>query len=371
MATPLHHRGPFSHLILLFFCSNRVLLKKLLLDSGGLSSALEPLTYLDSTEDYDDGADKCGTFFSAWICPPEQACTFRYHALYASLLIGCLSSLLAGSKVEQDRRESPGPLENQKQDPESSSHPCPYLTSSHDLNFLLDDGSLLPANRGVVSGEVGMAEVESEYFRALLRGRFDEAQRSHGNDVHIRDVSRGMLLPVLHYLHGCRMTGDGNAAGHCPVLSSLVSLGLTGRDAMFQKTPLAQVMIGASRFLVPGLQRTSEDLCVTLLSSLTSEVGGRCPLKPSGTQKQHQAHISNSMDEDGESGTLRSILPQAYWFSQRYSFSRLGLSCLSILLCPQLPPSISSDCLLRLIQQADSTESLRQDLLSLATAALS
>lgn len=337
------------------------------MDSGCLSSALAPLTCLDGTED--DGTDKCGAFFSAWICPPEQACASRYHALYASLLIGCLSSLLAGSKVELDRRDNPVALENQKEDPDSSSHLCSYLTSSHDLNFLLDDGSLLPANRGAVSGEVGMAEVESDYFHALLRGRFDEAQRSHGDTVRIRDVSRGMLLPVLHYLHGCRMNGDG--ARRCPVLSSLVSVGLTAHDALFQKTPLAQVMMGASRFLVPGLQRTSEDLCVSLLSSLTYEVGGRCPLKPSVTQKQHQAHVSNSMEEDGERVTLCSFLPQAYWFSQRYSFSRLGLSCLSILLRPQLPPSVSSDCLLRLVQQADSTESLRQDLLSLATAALS
>ncbi|XP_053095392.1 armadillo repeat-containing protein 5 [Pangasianodon hypophthalmus] len=346
--------------------SNRVLLKKLLLDSGGLISALEPLVCLDGAEDEDDGADKCRTFLSAWICPPEQACASRYHSLYASLLIGCLSSLLAGSKVEPDRRESPGASEDQQQDsPESSSCPCPYLTSSHDLNFLLDDGSLLPASRGVVSGEVGVAEVESEYFRALLRGRFDEAQSSSGDAVHIRDVSRGMLLPVLHYLHGCRMTGNGDGAGRCLVLSSLLSGGLM-RHAVFHKTPLAEVMMGANRFLVPGLQRTAEDLCVSVLSSLASEVDLS---KPLSAQKRHRA--PNTVDEDGEDGTLRSVLPQAYWFSQRYSYSRLGLSCLSILLRPQLPPSVSSDCLLRLVRQADSTESLRRDLLSLAAAALS
>lgn len=334
-------------------CSNRVLLKKLLLDSRGLISALEPLVCLDGAEDEDGGADKCRTHLSAWLCPPEQACASRYHSLYASLLIGCLSSLLAGSKVELDRRECPGTLENQQQDPEFSSCLCPYQTSSHDLSFLLDDGSLLPASRGAVSGEVGLAEVESEYFRALLRGRFDEAQRSSGEAVHIRDVSQGMLLPVLHYLHGCRMTGDGDGAGRCLVLSSLVSGGLMGH-AVFQKIPLAEVMMGASRFLVPGLQRTAEDLCVSLLSLLASEIEGRCPSKPSGAQKHN----------------LRSVLPQAYWFSQRYSYSRLGLSCLSILLRPQLPPSVSSDCLLHLVRQADSTESLRQDLLRLATAAL-
>lgn len=338
--------------------SNRVLLKKLLLDSGGLISALEPLFCL---EDEDDGTDKCRTFLSAWICPPEQACASRCHSLYASLLIGCLSSLLERSKVKPD---SPGALENLRQDPDSSSCPCLYQTSDHDLSLLLDDGSLLPASRGVVSGEVGVAE--SEYFRVLLSGRFDEVQRSSIDAVRIRDVSRGMLLPVLHYLHGCRMSGDGDGGGRCLVLSSLVSGGLTGGHAVFQKTPLAEAMMGASRFLVPGLQRTAEDLCVSVLSSLASEVDGRFPREPPGTQKRHRAP-----DTTDEGGALRSVLPQAYWFSQRYSYSRLGLSCLSILLRPQLPPSVSSDCLLRLVRKADCTESLRQDLLSLATAALS
>ncbi|GAA6088311.1 armadillo repeat-containing protein 5 [Tachysurus ichikawai] len=344
--------------------SNRVLLKKLFLDSGGLISALQPLVCLDGDEDEDDGADKCRSFLSAWICPPEKVCASRYHSLYAALLIGCLSGLLAGSKVELDRRECHGVLEKlQHLDSDSSSCLCPYQTSDYDLNFLLDDGSLLPASRGVVSGEVGVAEAESEYFRALLTWKFDEAQRSSGDGVHIRDVSRGMLLPVLHYLHGCRMTGDG--AGRCLILSSLVSRDLMG-DTVFRKTPLAEAMIGASRFLVPRLQRTVEDLCVSILSCLVSEVEAQCRSK---TRKIHRA--ANTVAEDGKDGALLSILPQAYWFSQRYSYSRLGLSCLSLLLCAQLPPSVSSDCLLRLVQQADSTESLRQDLLSLATVALS
>lgn len=317
-------------------------------------SALDLLVCLDE----DDGTDKCRAFLSAWICPPEQTCASRCHSLYAALLIGCLSSLLAGSKVELDKRESPCVLEKQQQDPDSSSSSCPYQTSEHDLSFLLDDGRLLPASREAVSGEVGVAEAESEYFRALLRGRFNEAQRSSGDVVHIRDVSWGMLLPVLHYLHGCRVSGNGD--GRCLVLSSLVSEGLTG-NAEFQKTPLAEVMMGASRFLVPGLQRTAEDLCVSLLSSLAS----RYPSKASSHRM-----IASSMDEDGQVGTLPSVLPQAYWFSQRYSYTRLGSSCLSILLRPQLSPSVSSACLLRLVRQADGTDSLRQDLLSLATAAL-
>ncbi|XP_046721951.1 LOW QUALITY PROTEIN: armadillo repeat-containing protein 5 [Silurus meridionalis] len=340
----------FCVLSLPLITGNRILLKKLLLDNGGLSSALKPLLCLDGAED--DSADKCRTLLSTWICPPEQGCASGYHLLYASLLIGCLSCLVVGSKIETDR-----PLESPQQDLDSVSSPCLYQTSNHDVSFLLDDGSLLPANGGMVSGEVGMADAESEYFRALLRGQFDEAQRAGGGDaVHIRDVTPGMVLPVLHYLHGCRMTGDRDGGRHCPVLTSLLSKGLKGHP-VFEKTPLAEVMIGASRFLVPGLQRTAEDLCVSQMCSLASKAGSQSP--------------SKATDEASEDGTLSFVLPQAYWFSQRYSYSRLGLSCLSILLRPQLPPSISSDCLLRLVRQADSTESLRQDLLSLASAALS
>uniref|UniRef100_A0A4W4FX56 BTB domain-containing protein n=1 Tax=Electrophorus electricus TaxID=8005 RepID=A0A4W4FX56_ELEEL len=177
----------------------RILLKKLLLDSGALVSAS------------------------------------RLRSLYVSLLIGCLSSLVACSKVGLDRSKCVSDIAveapfNPVRSPQllrgpQISEPCPYQASSYDLSFLLDDGTLLPANRVAVAGEEGMEEVGSEYFRALLRGGFGEARRSSGEAVPIGDVSSGVLFPVLHYLHGCRMSSTTHV---CPLLSSLVSGGLAG-----------------------------------------------------------------------------------------------------------------------------------------------
>ncbi|XP_072550353.1 armadillo repeat-containing protein 5 [Salminus brasiliensis] len=397
--------------------SNRVLLKKLLLDSGGLAFALEPLSWLHLGEDESSHPDKCRTFLSAWLCAPEQVSISKLHTLYISLLIGCLSSILAASRVELERRKNgvdaavevpvspiqgPPTVERESSDcSQVSQIPCPYQASAHNLSFLLDDGTLLPANREAVAGDEGVEDVGSEYFRALLRGGFDEARKS--DSIPIGDVSGGMLLPVLHYLHGCRMKNSGvdRDAGRCLVLTSLASGGLKYLGA-FQKSPLAEVMIGASRFLVPALQKEAEDLCVSLLSSVASPPPARppSPAKPSAPEDQAKktkpdlgsvcgrltessARSSKTAPEkssaEGEAavGSLRYLLPQAYSFSQRYCYSGLGRACLSMLLRPReaqtfmLPPSLSADCFLRLAREVDSSESLRQDLLGLVTVALS
>uniref|UniRef100_A0A8C1A2F6 Armadillo repeat containing 5 n=1 Tax=Cyprinus carpio carpio TaxID=630221 RepID=A0A8C1A2F6_CYPCA len=196
---------------------NRVLLKKLLLDSGGLAAALELIGCHredDDDDDEDRQSDKCWAFLAGWLHPLEQPSPLRFKSLYVSLLIGCLSSLL------------------------------------HDLTFLLDDGTLLLANHEAVTGEDGAKDVGSEYFRALLMGGFGEAQKAKGEAIRIKDVNTGMLSPVLHYLHGCQK--------------------------VFQKTPLAEVMIGACRFLVPGLQRSAEELSVDLLYSVIRSLTKHC-----------------------------------------------------------------------------------------------
>lgn len=327
-------------------------MKKLLLDSGGLIATLEPLECLDSAGE-DDRARKCSAFLSPWSCPPDQVPLSQTHVLYASLLIGCLSSLRAGSKVTLDAR---GPVaEEPLQEDEAAEDVCPYRASVHDLEFELDDGTVLSANREALSGGRAGAEA-SEYFRALLTGGFDEAlQGAAGEPVHIGDVATGALLPVLHYLHGCRATVAGQQ--RCPVLSSLASWENPTPPGGFQESPLGEAMVGANRFLVPGLQTLAEELCVTLLDRLAST-----HWNPRGSS-QH--------------ATLCSLLPQAYRFSQRYSYPRLSRACLSSLLRPQearfapLPAPVSADCLVRLAREADSTEALRWDLLGLAAAALS
>lgn len=73
--------------------------------------------------------------------------------------------------------------------------------------------------------------------------------------------------------------------------------------------------------------------------------------------------------------TLAALLPQLYWFSQRYSYPALGRACLALLLGFQDSPSpfassVAADVLRRVAREADCTESLKQDLLRLVSAAL-
>ncbi|KAF4116128.1 hypothetical protein G5714_003617 [Onychostoma macrolepis] len=361
--------------------SNRVLLKKLLLDSGGLAAALDLIGCHrnDDDDDDDDGqSDKCWAFLAGWLHPLEQPSSLRFKSLYISLLIGCLSSLLSSSKEDrkncsadcQTRTETTQVLDNKSQPQQNQS--CPYLKATHDLNFLLDDGTLLLANHEAVTGEEGAKDVGSEYFRALLMGGFGEAQKAK--------ASHGLLRPPDE-VESC-----------------------LAEEKEFQKTPLAEVMIGACRFLVPGLQRSAEDLSVDLLHSVIRSLTKHCCLKdrmdagsvckgPEGSplltktevskcSKQHSKSSQSSKQvpsssSDTEAAWLRSLLPQVYWFSQRYSYLRLGQACLSILLRPQglhpapLHPSLSTDCFLRLAQEADCAEGLRKDILNLIKTALS
>lgn len=408
-------------------------MKKLLLDSGGLAAALELIDCHSDDDDNEDGqSDKCRTFLAGWLHPLEQVSSLRFKFLYVSLLIGCLSNLLSGSKEDRkncsiDSRTETTQVLDKSQTRQNQS--CPYLKATHDLTFLLDDGTVLPANHEAVTGEEGADDVGSEYFRALLMGGFGEAQKAKGEAIRIKDVNSGMLLPVLHYLHGCRLT-DGNE-GHasnqdtnCLVLASLVSGGLgrpqdevescLAEEKEFQKSPLAEMMVGACRFLVPGLQRAAEDLCIGLLHSvlnilikrccsngnttttsrmdvgsvckgpegspqLTKTEVSKCHSKPSQSSKQvpsSSSSSSNSSYTDTKGAWLRSLLPQVYWFSQRYSYLRLGQVCLSLLLQPQgvhpapLHPSLSADCFLRLAREADCAKGLRQDILNLVKTAL-
>ncbi|XP_031690650.1 armadillo repeat-containing protein 5 isoform X2 [Oncorhynchus kisutch] len=496
---------------------NKVLLKKLLLDNGGLLLALEPLGCNEDEEEEDHHTSECRQLLSDCLNSPQHVSAPQLHSLYFSLLIGCLSSLMGCPKtvrakrrcrvlspikplsVSQTGKASPPPLKKPR-----LVNICAYNDSTFDLLFLLDDGSQVSANREAVAGAEGTEVVGSEYFRALLRGSFGEAQGRTGEAIPIRDVSQGMLLPVLHYLHGCRLNKDGETAeeqgdeteregrGECQILGSLASEGLgVWRDwaeepspeaQSFQKTPLAETMMGACRFLVTELQREVEDLCVSLLSCSAKNAGriadvGKKPpsnmdqygsegesadeslanrtsglelsgseaqtdslaptvtagqaesLHGSGLQRcqqtegrQHSApgpgqkgisapkttsgleicvnplksssaskcckrrsklrSVSNTQKvadsvQDSKVGPGRwTLLPQVYWFSQRYSYPGLGRACLSLLLGSQgfsqpCPSSLAADCLCRLAREADCTETLKRDLVSLATMALS
>ncbi|XP_042361028.1 armadillo repeat-containing protein 5 [Plectropomus leopardus] len=498
--------------------SNKSLLKKLLLDSGGLHLALQPLGCDDDDVDEEHPAE-CGKLLSDWFNSPHSGLTSQLHSLFSSLLIGCLSTLTSGNKMELDKKHL-NPVTTQSVDkidkvsPPPSKRPrladtCPYGVSNFDLLLLLDDGTQVQANRRAVAGVEGTDRVGSEYFWALLRGGFGEAQGNAEEAIRIKDVSTGMLLPVLHYLHGCRLTKDtemtrendeGQSRGKCQILDTLVLEGLgicpkdtedrSAEDFAFQKTALGEMMIGACRFLVTELQRELEDLCVSLLLSCStkpapivdkaekaaSKMDQECiesaeenlanrtseleltgfevhtedlpgqTKKPNSSLQQTDSNksslagttqkasrglntisdhetirsvtpvsksscisvVDKSLDPEelrlrpknlmkssaqclksaardsisssatpSEGGHLAALLPQVYWFSQRYSYPTLGRACLSLLLgCQDVPrpflsSSLAGDCLRRLARDADCTETLKQDLLSLATVALS
>lgn len=399
--------------------------------------------------------------------------TAPLHSLYFSLLTECLSALMGTVKtdwikqnsdpdaVSDTDRDSPPPVKKPR-----LADSCPYEDSDLDLVLLLDDGTRVQANREAVAGAEGAAGSGSEYFRALLRGGFGEARGGAEEAICIKDVNAGVLLPVLHYLHGCRLGG----APRCQTLDSLVRNGpvacQNGTETRaaedFQKTPLGEAMIGACRFLVNELQRELEDAVVSFLTDrrepasagdgakrseskadqerreaaeeslgTLTELSGRArKLKTllqqtesetaslAGTIQEVITGLSSGLDENtirkvisdskpvlasvnksldpgenppgpknlmrfssssetaAEREVLAALLPQLYWFSQRYSYQSLGRACLSLLLGRQDRPrsfssSVAADCLRTLAREADCRETLKQDLLSLVSAALS
>lgn len=474
----LHHPGTLSvpH-------SNRSLLKKLLLDSGGLLLALQPL---GCCSDAADGGQRggCGKVLSDWFNLPLTGHVSQLHSLYFSLLFECLSALMRGIKTEfgakDDGATTPPVAKADRSSPPPFKKPrladeCPYSASDFDLLLKLDDGTLVPANREAVAGAEASQRAGSEYFRGLLRGGFGEALADTEEAIPIKGVSTGMLLPVLHHLHGCGFTrgrGDGEKGGRCQVLDALGLKGLghpSTEDPVFQTTPLGEMMIGACRFLVAGLQRELEDLCVSLLLSRSNEAARKDNVKHLGCKpakenlESTEENLVNRTSEleltgeetdvpgsrkgeesfqnqgDGNKGgldgkaanrgdpsldhktihnipvskseeapvlneppgpdneeltlkpkflksaaqdspsepTLAALLPQIYWFSQLYSYPALGRACLALLLGSQGYPqlfsssSVAGECLRTLATEGGCTETLKTDLLSLATAALS
>ncbi|XP_038562021.1 armadillo repeat-containing protein 5 [Micropterus salmoides] len=304
--------------------SNKSLLKKLLLDSGGLLLALQPLgcSYEEADEDH---PAECVRLLSDWLNSPHSGRTAQLHSLYFSLLIGCLSTLMGGIKMELEKNhlnpvttQSVGKIDGVS--PPPSKKPrladiCPYGDSNFDLLLLLDDGTRVSANREAVAGVEGTDGVGSEYFWGLLRGGFEEARGKAGEAIRIEDVSTGMLLPVLHYLHGCRFTKDPETTrennererrGKCQILDTLVreGLGIHQKDLAFQKTALGEMMIGARRFLVTALQRELEDLCVSLLLPSFPKAASRAASAP----KEDNAEKAESItDKEGLESAEESL----------------------------------------------------------------
>ncbi|KAJ0000946.1 hypothetical protein NQD34_005966 [Periophthalmus magnuspinnatus] len=341
-----------SALCLPLLTSNKALLKKLLLDGGGLQFALQPLG-----GDTEDDSPKC-------------------PLLYLPLLAGCLTALTSGlnpssqssfSQTNLDFAQiSSPPIKKPRLAPPS----CPYLTATFDLSFLLDSGETLSANRNAVSGE----DSSSEYFQALLNGGFDEA--SSKDAIPIRDINAAMLAPTLHHLHGCRFIAT--AIDKCHTLDSLVSSEMSENDKRFEETDLGRAMIGACRFLVTDLQKELEEVCIGLLTSGLdhlekdkSEIShSEINASPDSKPQKRKCTNKTSPNRQADSWILNR-LPQMYWFSQRYSYSNLGRACLSVLMVAPFSQAQVAEGLRSLVQEADCVQTLKMDLVRLVTEVLS
>lgn len=374
------------------------------MDSSGLLLALQRLgNDVDQTveEEEEELNAKCNQqLLSDWSTLPLSSPTSRLHSLYCSLLVACLSGL--AMPCDRKHLGLTPPLTNSIPSPLSSSPPlckrprlvdaCHYSLVTYDLVLLLDDGTRLLASRGRVVGG-GATEVGgSDYFRGLLSGGFGEAQTQE--DIRIRDVSADMLLPVLHFLHGCHfiqrggaMKGGGSEQGSCQVLDRLLGP-MESQEEPFQDSALGQAMAGASRFLVPHLQEALEELSISLLlnsswspesaeenlATRTSELelmeasAGGVSTSRSSRTPLFFPDPAGLVEVAGGDGSLARLLPQLYSFSQRHCYAALGRTCLSLLLAGS---GHQGELLGQLVREAHCVDALRQDLLSLATAALS
>ncbi|XP_057673503.1 armadillo repeat-containing protein 5 [Corythoichthys intestinalis] len=412
--------------------SNKLLLRKLLIESGSFLLALQPLSCRD---DADSHTPECKRLLSAW---PDSA----DHSLYFCLLMGCLSPLVSSIKPDLGRaiqlggadRAAPPPCKKPRH-----ADICPYATSDFDLLLLLDDGVEIPANRDALAG------TGSEYFRALLNGAFGEAN-SEGA-IRIKDVTEGMLVPVLHYLHGCRLVAP-NQTEKCQFLDSLGFVSCRSEEPSFQDSPLGATMTGACRFLATELKVELEERCVARLLSetiVTTPKMDRVTAPPAGgdrdTVEEHLASRTSELDltcvqpqletlleknvetstfthkkekadtiykvksfkslpeneksvlkssaqllkealpeeeaEGGAGGAVAVLLPQMYGFAQRYSYPALRRACLALLLGGRdagrrspFSPREAAQCLREVAGQADCVDTLKQDLLSLVADAL-
>ncbi|CAG5897298.1 unnamed protein product [Menidia menidia] len=402
-----------------FISSNRPLLRRLLLDGGGLQLALQPLSCAAiGPPDAPHSAD-CQRLLSDFLSPPHPGPAPPPHSLYCSLLTGCLSALTAGGGPTGSGGAAPEPPPPPPPPPKRPrlAGVCPYAAAGFDLVLLLDDGTRVP------------------YFRALLRGGFGEARSNAEEVIRIRDVGAGELVPVLHYLHGCRLGGGapgggGGGGAACPALEAPRRDWPPAPGAAFRDTALGELLVGAGRFLVGRLQREAEALCLSLLLSGS---GPPPPATPNATPTTPVDHAAPKTEPDrpptpeqkpdpdltaqiqklnsslqqtqikkaekrgaapdrnavrravsapraaggkppppappaagGEA--LAALLPQLYWFSQRYSYPALGRGCLVLLLGnrrrpPPFPSAAAAgECLRTLANQADCTEGLKKAL---------
>ncbi|MGH0114585.1 UNVERIFIED_CONTAM: hypothetical protein FKN15_023618 [Acipenser sinensis] len=249
--------------------------------------------------------------------------------LYKVRRLGGIRSLVSVMKVvsaESVQNRVARALGNLAIDPENSA--LIHEMAPVDLAFLLDGGVRVPANREAVSAG-------SEFFRALLSGRFSEARDlESGDPIPIREVSPQSFTPVMHYLHGCCGEKEAPERWGCPQIRAL-GAPLTGQP--FARTPLAHAMTGASRFLLPEFQALLEGM----LDLGSGSGDDRCP---------------------GVVSVGLGVLPSLYRFSRLHHYPALGRRCLRFLFLGSPSLGEAGSCLAELYRECEAPGRLSQEI---------
>lgn len=140
---------------------------------------------------------------------------------------------------------------------------------SCDLNFQMDDGTIISAHKQVM-------EMASNYFTAMLSYHYLESTQAV---IQISDVSPNVFEFALHHIYGCTIASSkqpaeaSSSVSHCQVLNRNVSqLQTTNTRLEF----FLQLLAFSDRFMLDSLRTVCEQFLINLID--TSSVVQICNL---------------------------------------------------------------------------------------------
>ncbi|XP_069507693.1 armadillo repeat-containing protein 5 [Ambystoma mexicanum] len=214
-------------------CRKEALMRKLLVEAGGLALILDKLlTSFDPLFVF-TAADALVTLATVFSPDSElQEGRKTPHILPLS------RPLVKRARLDEPNTES------------TLATTCPYqrlmATGQTDLHFRLDCGGMVGAVRQQLLSS-------SDFFQAMLGGEYLESRQ---DVVPIHGISLAVFNILMHFLHGCH---EGEP---CLVLEGV-------REAMpdqgFESSVLGHALSAASQYLLPGLQSLLEDFVCELL----------------------------------------------------------------------------------------------------------
>ena len=140
---------------------------------------------------------------------------------------------------------------------------------SCDLNFQMDDGTIIRAHKQVM-------EMASNYFTAMLSYRYLESTQAV---IQISDVSPNVFEFALHHIYGCTIASSkqpaeaSSSVSHCQVLNRNVSQLQTANTRL---EFFLQLLAFSDRFMLDSLRTVCEQFLINLID--TSSVVQICNL---------------------------------------------------------------------------------------------